>query len=70
MPVIDEWQYHCSNTELTPDLVNDIRHFPVRQTLLQDLSRTLYNAKSVMDLARLIPSLVCTFWTDDILILF
>ena len=52
--------YHCSKAELTPDLATNIRHFPVRQAILGGPPWTLDIATFVMDLARLIPSLVCT----------
>ena len=52
-------EYHCSEAELTPDLVAHIRHFPVKQTLLQNPWRILAMAGNLMDFANFIPSLVC-----------
>jgi len=65
MFIFDQLQYHCSQAELTPDLISHIRHFPVRQALSQFPARwTLVIANNFMDFAKFIPLLVCTPGTD------
>jgi len=66
----NELVYHCSNAQLTPDLATLIRHFPLRQTSIRELSFTLDMAPSLMGFAKFIPSLVCSLGIDDLFILF
>ena len=67
----DQLEHHCSKAELTPDLITNIRHFPVRQTMLQaPVNRTLEFAVDFMNFAEFIPTLVCTLGTNSAMSLF
>jgi len=71
MVPFDQLEYHCSKAELTPDLITNIRHLPVRQTLLQaPVNWTLEFAVDFMDFAKFILTLVCTLGTDSAMSLF
>jgi len=53
-------EYQGSKAELTPDLITDIRHFPVTRTLLQNPLQIIAMAGNLMGLAKVIPALVRT----------
>ena len=61
MFLFENLEYHCSEAELTPELITHIRHFPVRQALSQAPACSLDLARHFMDFAKFIPSLVCMY---------